>query len=192
MLKKVEKIGLIPLLLTTSLGVMLNPVIIYPVESQDFPYPPNSTFFTGKPPSFQGARVFYNSIYAPDVPYYFTFYLPEQSIQSIGKVTIQQNTSPYTLDFRFSQTQAFLGTPDQKQTPLKLKTVSQDPETGAIAVEFETPIPPGSTFTVGLEAVQNPSIGGTYGFTVRAFPAGPQAIGMNLGVGQIQIYDFRP
>ena len=192
MLKKVEKIGLIPLLLTTSLGVMLNPVIIYPVESQDFPYPPNSTFFTGKPTSFQGARVFYNSIYAPDVPYYFTFYLPEQSIQSIGKVTIQQNTSPYTLNFRFSQTQAFLGTPDQKQTPLKLKTVSQDPETGAIAIEFDTPVLPGSTFSVGLEAVQNPSIGGTYGFTVRAFPAGPQAIGMNLGVGQIQIYDFRP
>jgi hypothetical protein len=192
MLKKVEKIGLIPLLLTTSLGVMLNPVIIYPVESQDFPYPPNSTFFTGKPPSFQGARVFYNSIYAPDVPYYFTFYLPEQSIQSIGKVTIQQNTSPYTLNFRFSQTQAFLGTPDQKQTLLKLKTVSQDPETGAIAIEFDTPVLPGSTFSVGLEAVQNPSIGGTYGFTVRAFPAGPQAIGMNLGVGQIQIYDFRP
>jgi len=192
MLKKVEKIGLIPLLLTTSLGVMLNPVIIYPVESQDFPYPPNSTFFTGKPPSFQGARVFYNSIYAPDVPYYFTFYLPEQSIQSIGKVTIQQNTSPYTLNFRFSQTQAFLGTPDQKQTLLKLKTVSQDPETGTIAIEFDTPVLPGSTFSVGLEAVQNPSIGGTYGFTVRAFPAGPQAIGMNLGVGQIQIYVFRP
>jgi hypothetical protein len=192
MLKIMQNIRVIPWLLMTHLGGILAISMMLPASSQDFPYPPDSTFFTGKPPSFQGARVSYNTVYVPDVRYYFSFDLPHQSIQSIGKVTIRQNTSPYPLDFRLAQTQAFLGTPDNKETPLNLKAVSQDPETGAIAVEFETPVPPGSTFSVGLLATQNPSLSGTYQFTIAAFPAGPQAIGMGLGVGRIQIYDWFP
>ncbi|MGL5035601.1 MAG: DUF2808 domain-containing protein [Microcystaceae cyanobacterium] len=160
------------------------------VLAQDFPYPPNSTFFTGKPPSFQGAMTFYKSIYASNVPYYFTIYLPNESVQSIGQVNILQKDSPYTINFRLARTQAFLGTPEQKGESLPLKQVIQDPNTGAIAVEFANPIPPNSSFTVGLMAAQNPSISGVYLFRIKAFPFGPNSIGMDLGVGRIQIYEL--
>jgi hypothetical protein len=43
---------------------------------------------------------------------------------------------------------------------------------------------------VGLTADQNPSIGGVYKFGIKAFPFGPNAIGMDLEVGRIEIYEF--
>ena len=174
-----------------SLGVITQGLIFgnIPVSlSQDFPYPPNSTFFTGQPPSFQGASAPYRGVYVPNVPYYFTVDLPTNSIESLGKIAIKPQVSPSTITFILSQTKAFFGTPDQRGEAIALQPTTQDPNTGDILIQFAQPVPPGNTVTVGIIAAQNPAIEGVYQFTVKAFPAGQEAITMTLGVGRIQIY----
>ncbi len=49
---------------------------------------------------------------------------------------------------------------------------TQDPQSKTINVSFEPPVSPGTTFSISLQAKQNPSDGGIYLFTVNAFPAG--------------------
>ena len=159
------------------------------IQAQEFPFPRNSTFFTGKPPSLEDASSPYSSVNIPHVPYYFTISLPEKSIESLGKVTVEQETSPETIKFDLSETKAFQGTPNNRGQSLVLNSVTQDPETQAISVNFEPPIPPGTTFTIRLIAQQNPSLGYTYLFRVNAFPAGSNPIGMDLGVGRFAIYE---
>ncbi len=174
-----------------SLGVITQGLIFgnLPVSlSQDFPYPPSSTFFTGQPPSFQGASAPYRGVYVPNVPYYFTVDLPANSIESLGKVAIKPQASPSTITFLLPQTQAFFGTPDQRSEAIALASTTQDPNTGEILIQFAQPVPPGNTVTVGILAAQNPAIEGVYQFTVKAFPTGQEAIAMTLGVGRIQIY----
>jgi hypothetical protein len=159
------------------------------IRAQDFPFPANSTFFTGQPPSLKGASSPFSNVRIPNVPYFFTISLPENSVESLGKVTIEQEVSPEIIQFQLSQTQAFQGTPNSRGKALKLKSVTQDPKTQAISVSFEPPVPPGMTFTINLLAEQNPSVGDTYLFRVKAFPAGDNPIAIDLGVGRFQIYE---
>ena len=53
---------------------------------------------------------------------------------------------------------------------------------------FAPPIPPGTTFSIRLEANENPSVPGTYLFSVTTFPAGQNPIGFDLGVGRLSFY----
>lgn len=177
-------------LITLSLTVACASIPLATVtQAQELPFPANSTFFTGKPPNLNGAYSPFSSVNIPSVPYHFTISLPENSVESLGKVTIEQETSPETINFDLSQTQAFQGTPNNRGQTLTLKNVTQDPETQTISVNFEPPISPGTTFTISLIAEQNPSVGFTYLFRVNAFPAGNNPIGMDLGVGRFAIYE---
>ena len=93
------------------------------------------------------------------------------------------------IKFQLPQTQPLQGTSNSRGKALTLKSVTQDPKTQAISVNFEPPVPPGMTFTISLLAQQNPSVGDTYLFRVKAFPAGDNPIGIDLGVGRFQIYE---
>jgi hypothetical protein len=178
-----------PLLaLTLTLGSASIPLAAN-TRAQELPFPANSTFFTGQPPSLNDASSPFSGVNIPNVPYYFTISLPEKSVESLGKVTIEQEVSPVVIQFQLSQTQAFQGTPNSRGKALSLKSVTQDSKTQAISVNFEPPVPPGTTFTISLMAQQNPSVGDTYLFRVKAFPAGDNPIGIDLGVGRFQIYD---
>lgn len=158
-------------------------------HAQEFPFPENSSFFTGKPPSLNGAYSPFSSVNIPNVPYHFTISLPDDSVESLGQVTIEQETSPEVIHFDLSQTQAFQGTPNNRGQTLILKNVTQDSEKQTISVIFDPPVSPGTTFTISLIAQQNPSVGFTYLFRVKAFPAGSNPIGMDLGVGRFAIYE---
>jgi hypothetical protein len=158
-------------------------------RAQDLPFPANSTFFTGQPPNLNSASSPFSNVNIPNVPYYFTISLPEKSVESLGKVTIEQEVSPEIIKFDLSQTKAFQGTPNSRGKALTLKSVTQDSKTQAISVNFEPPVSPGMIFTISLMAQQNPSVGDTYLLRVKAFPAGNNPVGMDLGVGRFQIYD---
>jgi hypothetical protein len=151
--------------------------------------PNNSSFFTGNPPSLVSVQTPDNSINWPYPHYYFTISIPSNSIESVGKVTIFPQVGPSSVTFDINSTQASLGSNINrlgKSIPL---TASQSSD-GLITVKFNQPIPPGSIFTIVLEAAQNPSIDGIYQYTVSAFPSGSNPIGLDLGVGRISIYSF--
>jgi hypothetical protein len=148
----------------------------------------NSTTFTGEPPSLVNTQTPSSQAGWPSPQYFFTFNLPPKSIESLGKVTIQQEPNIQTIHFALKQTKAFLGTQDNQGKALKTKTVTLDRNTQTITVVFDPPIPPGTTFTISLQAQQNPSLQGVYRFIVNAFPAGANPIALKLGTGQLNIY----
>lgn len=127
-----------------------------------------------------------NTIRAWGAKYYVTIDLPANVGESLQKLTIQQRQGSDEIDFYLDKTVAFLGTHQDKGQSLTLQTVSQDQQTKTISVIFDPPIPPGTTFTVGLKPIRNPDYGGIYLFGITAFPTGEKPYGLYLGVGRLQ------
>ncbi|ACK72219.1 conserved hypothetical protein [Gloeothece citriformis PCC 7424] len=177
-------------LLTLTLGVSsLSGLALTPSAlSQQLPYPENSTFFTGEPPSLVSADTPDSSVGWPEPHYYFTLNLPASSKESLAKITIAPEMSGDPISFNLSKTQAFQGTSKSKGEDLTLQSVTQDKDTQLINVVFASPVPPGTTFTVVLQPFNNPWESGTYLFTVQAFPAAENPIGIDLGVGRFTFY----
>lgn len=151
--------------------------------------PDNGTFFTGQPPLFVGAQTPDSTINWPNAHYYFTFHLPNNSIESVGKVTIQQQENVEVIPLNLANTYAFIGTQGNVSKPLTIQT-TQDPQTQTVTVIFNPPVPPGTTFTVRLEAQRNPSNAGIYLYSVTSFPAGNNPMGLPMGVGRLSFYQF--
>jgi hypothetical protein len=149
--------------------------------------PDNETFFTGQPPVLVTAETAENWVSWPNAHYYFTFNLPKNSVESLGKVTIKQQENVETIQFNLNDTHAFIGTQRNPNKALNF-TTTQDPNTQTISVNFNPPVPPGTTFTIRLEAQRNPSSSGTYLFDVTTFPAGDNPTGLPMGVGRITFY----
>ena len=113
------------LLLATSTAVAtVSPQNNFLTLAQDFTSPENSTFFTGQPPSLISADTPETSINWPKPNYFFTINLPENSGESLGKVTIHQQESLEPIEFNLSNTKAFEGTPHKRGETLSLKAVT--------------------------------------------------------------------
>lgn len=147
----------------------------------------NPTFFTGQPPVFVGVHTPDPTITLPNAHYYFTIHLPNNSVESIGQLTIQQQQSPEMIPLNVKNTYAFIGTQGNVGKPLTIQT-TQNPQTQGVNVTFNPPVPPGTTFTVRLEAVRNPSMDTTYLYNVSVFPAGINPTAFPIGVGRLSFY----
>jgi hypothetical protein len=171
--------------------VILNAIASSLVATAAFSQPQSSepTFFTGSPPSLVNTGSPENSVNWPSARYYYTFQLPSDSPESLGKVTFAPQPSGEPIVFDLANTTAFQGTQNQQGKSLSVQT--SQAKDGTISVQFNPPVPPGTTFTVSLQAVQNPSEGGVYQFTVQGFPAGVNPTGFDLGVGRFAIYTNR-
>ncbi|PSF35044.1 hypothetical protein C7H19_18045 [Aphanothece hegewaldii CCALA 016] len=170
--------------LTVSAFVIAAPSVL----AQEMPFPANSSFFTGDPPTLMSADTPDSLINWPSPHYFFTFNVPANSKESLGKVTIAPEISGESIAFDLSKTQAFQGTRKQKGQGLTLQSVTQDPKTQVITIVFAPSVPQGTTFTISLQAVRNPSESGEYIFRVQGFPSGDNPIGLDLGVGRLSFY----
>ncbi len=182
------KFKIFPVLALASFSLAIAPITL----SQSIPNSgaQNSgaqTFFTGETPTLVKVGTPTSNVQWPNPSYYFTFNLPQNSGQSLSKVTIQPQENVETIKFNLSNTQAFVGVQNQEGQPLKIN-VTQDATDQTITINFDSPIPPGTTFTIRLKAVRNPITEGVYVFRVFAFPSGDNSTGLNLGVGQINFY----
>ena len=139
-----------------------------------------------------GATTTYNETDVWGARYYFTLSIPENAGEALGRVTINQRQGFETIDFKLKNTQAFVGTPRNQGERLTLQAVTQDPQSPTISVTFAPPVQPGTTVTIELRPVRNPSLSGVYIFGVTAFPAVENPYGLYLGVGRLQFYDSRP
>jgi hypothetical protein len=177
------------LLIFLSSTICLFPLALAPLSlAQTSPYPANATFFSGDPPSLVTAGTRDSDVNWPESRYYFTFNVPATSGTSLGKVTITPEPNPEVISFMLDKTEAFQGTQNQRGAKLALGSMTQDPQSQSIIVTFAKPAPPGTTFTIVLQTVQNPSLAGTYLFRVQAFPSGPEPVGFDLGVGRFTFY----
>ncbi len=142
--------------------------------------------------SLISATTTYNETDMWGARYYFTLSLPENAGEALGKVTISQRQGFEDIRFKIKDTQAFKGTPRHQGVELTLKEVTKDSNSPAISVAFDPPVKPGTTVTIELRPVRNPSVSGSYIFGVTAFPAAENPYGLYLGVGRLHFYDSHP
>lgn len=166
----------IPLGTTTALGQELSPSAIFLA----------GTSFTGTSPSLITVGTPNHRVNLPSPRYFFTLQLPADSPEAIGKVIIIPQASSNPIAFNLQRTTAFQGTQAQRGKPMAVTALQE--QDGGIAIAFDPPVPPGTIFTLSLQAVQNPAQSGIYQFRVRAFPVGVNPTGIDLGVGRLSFF----
>ncbi|NBD15329.1 MAG: DUF2808 domain-containing protein [Cyanobacteria bacterium] len=149
----------------------------------------DGTVFFDAPPRLEEAKTTFNETQMRGATYYFTLTLPSQAGEPLGKIMIEQRGGVDDIPLRLDQSTAFVGTASDKQEPIALADVSQSENNRQITVQLETPVTPGTTFTIGLQPRKNPRYGGAYLFGITAFPAGDTVQELYLGVRRIQFYD---
>ena len=176
--------------LSPRLGLWLSTVlitsttIISPLAAVESP---DGTVAFEKSPLLIDAYTTFNSTRVRQARYYFDLELPPDIGESLQTVVIKQRQGSDKIRFRLDKTTAYLGTHRDKEQPLQFK-VTQDPNTEAITVTFNPPIPPGNKLTIGLKPKSNPDFSGVYLFGVTAFPTGEKPYGLYLGAGRLQFY----
>ncbi|MGK7938007.1 MAG: DUF2808 domain-containing protein [Xenococcaceae cyanobacterium] len=169
-----------------STGLIVGTLYIPVASSVQFPSGGRVAF--DKSPLLRNAVTTLSGVRVWGAKYYFTVELPEDAGEPLQKVVIAQRQGADDIIFRLDKTTAYNGTHRRKEGVLTLQSVSQDEETKAITIIFAAPIPPGTTFTVGLRPRRNPDFGGVYLFGVTAFPSGENPYGLYLGAGRLQFY----
>ncbi|MBE9166316.1 DUF2808 domain-containing protein [Pleurocapsales cyanobacterium LEGE 06147] len=158
----------------------------YPMTAA-MPLAQQRSFFR-KSPRLLNATTTFSSVRAWGATYYFTIQLPHDAGDSLGKIAIAQRQAPDEISFYLDRTVAFEGTHRRKGETLNIESVTQDEQTGTIAVTFVPPIPAGTTLTVGLRPKRNPDYSGVYLFGVTTVPAGKNPHSLYLGVGRLTFY----
>lgn len=130
--------------------------------------------------TFSGVRV-------RQARYYFDLELPNNLGEPLKKVVIKQRTGSDEVEFKPDKTTAYLGDHRNKEEPIEL-TAFVDENTEEITVEFDRPVPPGSSVTIGIKPRRNPDYGGAYLFGVTAYPPGEKSRGLYLGPGRLNFY----
>ncbi|NJM78198.1 MAG: DUF2808 domain-containing protein [Acaryochloridaceae cyanobacterium RU_4_10] len=126
-----------------------------------------------------------NQAWAWSATYYFTIQVPADASEPLGRVVMQQTEGVDSIDFNLKRTFAYLDGDKNQTIPLQATNTDKD----ALNVQFDTPIEPGKTVTLGLRPYNNPHTGGVYLFGVTAFPAGEKVQSQFIGTGRLQFYD---
>ena len=169
-----------------STGLIITTFNIPATNAVQFPGSGRVAF--DKSPLLRNAVTTFSGVRVWGAKYYFTIELPADAGEPLQKVVIAQRRGADDISFYLDKTVAYNGTHRRKREKLALQNVSQDEETKAITVVFDNPIPPGTTFTVGLRPKRNPDVGGVYLFGVTAFPSGENPDGLYLGAGRLQFF----
>lgn len=150
-----------------------------------------SNFFT-QPPTLVKVTATEIDVWSLGSKYYFTIAIPENAGTSLKKVVISQRRGVEDIHYKFEETFAFIGTPNNKGESLKVEATGESNNTAPIIINFIEPIPPGKTFTIGLIPKINPGFGDSYLFGVTVFPVGENSQGLYLGVGRINFNQENP
>ena len=126
-----------------------------------------------------------NQAQAWSATYLFTLQIPENSSEPLGRVVLQQTSGVDDIDFILKRTTAYVNGNRRQAVPVQA-TREKD---RTISLNFEPPVPPGTTVTLALRPDENPRTGGVYLFGVTAFPAGDNVSSQFIGYGRLQFYD---
>lgn len=148
----------------------------------------DGTVYFTQPPDLISATTTFNRTYVWGATYYFTIKVPEKAGEPLQRVTITQRQGADNIRYKLEDSRAFVGTRDRRGTELSLGEVTGERDRRTVEVNFEPPVAPGQTVTIGLRPVRNPRSSGVYLFGVTAFPAGEKSHGQFLGYGRLQFY----
>ena len=168
--------------------VLLAPMLQAPPPSQALELRGMTVFQT--PPWKLTFRNYYTTVMDNGAEYYFTIEMPEQAGADLGQVEIQQTSGvDWTFPFNVERTRAFLGEPRREGANLPIET-RFDQQRRLFRIRFLQPPGPGQTLTVALKPYNNPAQSGISLFAVRAYPAGPDPVGQQVGFARLSIYSY--
>ena len=122
--------------------------------------------------------------------YFFTVAHAENAGEPLHKLVIEPRDGiRYQWPFRIEDSRAFVGTRTNRGAELAFSSIAQDADTQVITLEFDPPVPPGTTFTIRLRPQRTPRRGGVYLYGVTAFPAGEQGRPQFAGFGRLNFFD---
>ncbi|HHP7232664.1 MAG TPA: DUF2808 domain-containing protein [Xenococcaceae cyanobacterium] len=185
--KQIVKLGSWGLAMLWGCGLSLG-VNRLMLVSADAVTAPDGTVSFNQSPLLTDAHTTFSSARARGATYYFDVELPTDVGEPLQQVVIRQRQGAEAIEFKLDQTVAYIGNHRQKEQQLEIGSVSQAEASNGIEIVFDSPIPPGTNFTVGIKPTKNPFYDGVYLFGVTAFPAGEQANGLYLGVGRLHFY----
>jgi hypothetical protein len=152
---------------------------------------PNGRVVFDKSPRLLDAVTTFNNARAWGATYYFTIELPEEAGEPIDKVIISQRQGSEDIEFLLDKTVAVEGSYNNKGKQINLGEVTRDEETNEITIILDSPVSPGTVFSIGLKPKINPSYSGIYLFGVTVFPQGEKPSPLYLGVGRLDFYSGR-
>lgn len=148
----------------------------------------DGTVYFVQPPDLVQATTTFNSVNVWGSTYYFTINIPKNAGEPLQRVTITQRSGTGNIRYDLDDTRAFIGTRNRKGSRLTLGSVIRERETRTVFVNFNPPVTPGQTVTIGLRPVRNPRYSGVYLFGVTASPPGEKSHGQFLGYGRLHFY----
>lgn len=148
----------------------------------------DGTFHFNQPPDLVDATTTFDSVNVWGATYYFTINIPEKAGEPLQRLMIAQREGADNIRYDLEDSRAFEGTRSNRGAKVILGKVTRNRDTRTVFVNFDPPIPPGKTVTVGLRPVRNPMYSGVYLFGVTAFPAGEKSHGQFLGFGRFHFY----
>jgi Protein of unknown function (DUF2808) len=126
-----------------------------------------------------------NQARAWSATYFFAIQIPANASEPLGRVVLQQTEGVESIDYNLKQTYAYVNGDRHQKTALQ----ATQPDEKTLILDFNPPVPPGTTLTLAVRPDRNPRIGGVYLFGVTAFPAGEKASSQFVGYGRLQFYD---
>ncbi len=141
-----------------------------------------------KSPRLVNAITTLSGIRVEGAKYYFIIELGNDVGEPLEKLTLQQVQGTQMIDYDLDATFAFEGEPINRGKSLTIARTKQNLDNKAITLIFDSPIAPGTTFTIGLKPQRNPELAGVYQFSVTVYPEGEKPQGLYLGLGRLHFY----
>lgn len=148
------------------------------------------TYFE-RPPSLVSATTNRDTVAAAGGTYYFTLDVPSNAGEPLRTVAIAQEdgrSSSRRIEFEAEESYAFEGTRSDRGEAIALGAATYDEDQRLLTVEFDPPVPPGTTITLAVRPERNPRLDGIYLLGVTAYPDGEPAYGQFLGYGRLHFY----
>lgn len=118
--------------------------------------------------------------------YYFTVSVPDDASEPLGQLMLRQDEGADRFGrYELDATIAFVEGDRKQRANLAAIKINRDDR--SLTAQFDPPIQPGQTVTLGIRPVQTPSAG-IYLWGVTAFPAGDQVAPQFIGYGRLHFY----
>ena len=122
--------------------------------------------------------------------YFFTIAHSENAGEPLQKLVIEPRDGLRSQwPFRVEDSRVFVGTRSDQGAELAFSSVVQNADTQVITLVLDSPVPPGTTFTIRLRPQRTPRRSGVYLYGITAFPAGEQGRAQFAGFGRLNFFD---
>jgi Protein of unknown function (DUF2808) len=149
---------------------------------------------SAQPPRLLSAMTTYNQTSAWEATYYLTLTVPASATETLQQVALTQIQGLEAIRFNPKESFAFEGKRDsanfsvRQEQKLRITLAKSESQPQTIIVNFDKPVAPGKTITIGLKPFRNPTYDGVYQFQVQTLSRGQQKNNQIIGTARLQFY----